>query len=208
VLDELGECLDRCCERVDAARGSAHDQGALEYGHDQVGQVGRAPSRDVPCFELACQRLAPSPEDLIEVAAQLGLGEDLRAAAFISLGIAEMWVLKIEDAERHLQRGMALARQIGRPYLELTGLAHGAHAMLLFRGDLSQAKRSWQAIELAERHGWCEEPLAGMAYAQVGFVLLYQGRLDDWARRQRSHGSQITEGGSWVVTTAEALKAL
>jgi len=39
---------------------------------------------------LACQRLAPSPEDLIEVAAQLGLGEDLRSAAFISLGIAEM----------------------------------------------------------------------------------------------------------------------
>jgi hypothetical protein len=37
VLDELGECLNRCCEGVDPTRGSAHDQGALEYGHDQVG---------------------------------------------------------------------------------------------------------------------------------------------------------------------------
>lgn len=119
-------------------------------------------------------------------APDLGLSEDLRAAAFISLGIAEMWALKFEDAQRHLQQGVALARQIGRPYLELNGLARGTHAMVLFRPDLSQAESSRQAIELAERHGWGEEPLAGMAYAQIGFVLLYQGRLDEleqWLER-------------------------
>jgi LuxR family maltose regulon positive regulatory protein len=112
-------------------------------------------------------------------ATQLGLGEDLRAVAFISLGIAGIWALRFEDAERHLKQGMALARQIGRPYLELHGLAHGAHAMLLFRPDAPQAERSRQAIELAERHGWGEEPLAGVAYAQLGIVSLYQGRLDE-----------------------------
>ena len=101
-------------------------------------------------------------------AAQLGLGEDLRAVALISLGIAEIWTLQFEDAERHLEQGVDLARQIGRPYLELHGLAHGAHAMLLFRPDASQAEWSRQAIELAERHGWGEESLAGMAYAQLG----------------------------------------
>jgi hypothetical protein len=37
VLDELGEFLDRRSEGVDAARGSAHDQAALEYGHNKVG---------------------------------------------------------------------------------------------------------------------------------------------------------------------------
>ncbi len=119
-------------------------------------------------------------------AAHLGLGEDLRAAAFISLGIAEIWALRFEDAERHLKQGVALARQIGRPYLEFTGLAHGTHAMLLFRPDASQAERSRQAIELAERHGWGEEPLAGVAYAQLGIVLLYQGRLEEaepWLER-------------------------
>ena len=119
-------------------------------------------------------------------AAQLGLGEDLRAAAFISLGIAEIWALQFEDAERHLEQGVDLARQIGRPYLELHGLAHGAHAMLLFRPDASQAEWSRQAIELAERHGWGEESLAGMAYAQLGIVTLYQGRLDEaepWLER-------------------------
>ena len=53
-------------------------------------------------------------------AAELGLGEDLRAAALISLGIAEVWALRFDDAERHLEQGVALARRTGRPYLERT----------------------------------------------------------------------------------------
>jgi LuxR family maltose regulon positive regulatory protein len=119
-------------------------------------------------------------------AVQLGLGEDLRAATLISLGIAEIWALQFDDAERHLERGIDLARHIGRPYLELYGLAHGAHWMLLFRPDVSPPEWSSQAIELAERHGWGEEPLAGMAYAQLGIVMLYQGRLaeaEPWLER-------------------------
>jgi LuxR family transcriptional regulator, maltose regulon positive regulatory protein len=143
---------------------------------------------------------------------RLGLGEDLRAATFISLGIAEMWALKFEDAERHLQQGVALARQIGRPYLEITGLTHGAHAMLLFRPDLSQAERSWQAIELAERHGWGEEPLAGMAYAQVGFVLLYQGRLDEaepWLEcAERTLRTEVEPAAGMSLRHARALLEL
>src|SRR5580693_1988429 len=119
-------------------------------------------------------------------AVRLGLGEDLRAATLIGLGIAEIWALQFDDAERHLERGIDLARHIGRPYLELYGLAHGAHWMLLFRPDASQPEWSRQAIELAERHGWGEEPLAGMAYAQLGIVMLYQGRLaeaEPWLER-------------------------
>jgi LuxR family transcriptional regulator, maltose regulon positive regulatory protein len=125
-------------------------------------------------------------------AAELGLGEDLRAAALISLGIAEVWALRFDDAERHLEQGVALARRIGRPYLELHGLAHGAHAMLLFRPGAPQTERSRQAIELAERHGWGEEPLTGMAYAQLGIVLLYQGRLE--------------EAGSWLERAERTLR--
>jgi len=58
--------------------------------------------------------------------------------------------------------------------------------MALFRPDASQAEWSRQALELAERHGWGEEPLAGMVYAQLGIVMLYQGRLDEaepWLER-------------------------
>jgi LuxR family maltose regulon positive regulatory protein len=139
---------------------------------------------DFPAVVREAQRLLALTE--AADAAHLGLGEDLRAAAFISLGIAEIWALRFEAAERHLQQGVTLAHQIGRPYLEFTGLAHRAHGMALFRPDASQAEWSRQALELAERHGWGEEPLAGMVYAQLGIVMLYQGRLDEaepWLKR-------------------------
>ncbi len=58
--------------------------------------------------------------------------------------------------------------------------------MLLLRPDASQAEWTRHAIELAERHGCGEEPLAGMAYAQRGIALLYQGRLyeaEPWLER-------------------------
>jgi LuxR family maltose regulon positive regulatory protein len=119
-------------------------------------------------------------------ATQLGLGEDLRAAALISLGIAEIWTRQFEDAEQHLGQGVTLACRIGRPYLELHGLAHGAHAMQLFQPDVLQVERSRQAIELAERRGWGEEPLTGVAYIQLGIAMLYQGRLEEaepWLER-------------------------
>ncbi len=145
-------------------------------------------------------------------AAQLGLGEDLRAAALISLGIAEIWALRFEDAERHLKQGVDLARQIGRPYLELHGLAHGAHAMLLVRPDASPPERSRQAIELAERHGWGEEPLAGVAYAQLGIVLLYQGRLDEaepWLERaERTLRDEVEPAAGTSLRHARAVLEL
>jgi LuxR family transcriptional regulator, maltose regulon positive regulatory protein len=165
---------------------------------------------DFPVVAEQAQRLLALTE--AADAAQLGLGEDLRAAALISLGIAEMWALKFEDADRHLHQGVALARQIKRPYLELTGLVHGAHAMLLFRPDASQAERSLQAIQLAEQHGWGEEPLAGMAYAQVGFELLYQGRLDDsepWLERaERTLRTEVEPAAGMSLRHARALLEL
>ena len=145
-------------------------------------------------------------------AVPLRLGEDLRAAAFISLGIADLWALRFEDAERHLTQGVALARQIGRPYLELHGLAHGANAMLLFRPDASQAERSRQAIELAERHGWGDEPLAGVAYTQLGIVLLYQGRLEEaepWlARAERTLRTKVEPAAGMSLHHARAVLEL
>ncbi len=59
-------------------------------------------------------------------AAQPGLGADLSALALISLGSTELWATASQDAERYLDRGIALARQGGRPYLEFTGLAYQA----------------------------------------------------------------------------------
>jgi LuxR family maltose regulon positive regulatory protein len=54
------------------------------------------------------------------------LGEELRAVALTSLGIAELWSLRLDHAEPHLKQGIALARRIQLPYLEITGQAYWA----------------------------------------------------------------------------------
>jgi LuxR family transcriptional regulator, maltose regulon positive regulatory protein len=126
------------------------------------------------------QALADAPD-----AAPPALGKELRALALISLGSAEYWAARFEEAELHLERGAALARQIGRPFLELTGL--GYQAATEFNRSLTRsAERSRQAVELAERHGWADEPAAGPAYMMLGAVLAWQGRPEEaepWVQR-------------------------
>jgi LuxR family maltose regulon positive regulatory protein len=122
-------------------------------------------------------------------AAQLGLGEDLRALALISLGTAEVFAARREDADRHLEQGVALARRIGRPYLEFLGLAHGAVGVA-FRSRVPGEQRSRQAIELAQRHGWGEDQAAGVAYAELGVAIGSQGRLEE-AERWLERAGQI-----------------
>ena len=165
---------------------------------------------DFPVVADEAQRLFALTEGAD--AAHLGLSEDLRAAAFISLGIAEVWAFRFADADRHLKQGIALARLIGRPYLEFTGLTHGAHGMLLFRPDAPQAEWSRQAIELAERHGWEEEPLTGVAYAQLGIVMLFAGRLDEaepWLERaERTLRTEVEPAAGMSLHYARAVLEL
>jgi LuxR family transcriptional regulator, maltose regulon positive regulatory protein len=120
-------------------------------------------------------------------AAEPGLGEDLRVMAVISLGIAEVWAGRLEEANEHLEQGVVLARRIGRPYLELTGLAHAAR-IANFRSYTVGAERSRQAIELARRHGWGDDQAAGVAYAMLGWAMVNHGQLDEaetWLERAR-----------------------
>ena len=112
---------------------------------------------------------------------QLSLGEDLRALTLVNLGIAEVWAFRFKDANQHLEQGVALARRIGRPYLELTGLAHGAELAAL-RSYTRGAQRSKQAIELARQHGWSDEPFVAVAYTVLGGAMVSQGRLAEGER--------------------------
>ena len=126
------------------------------------------------------QALAEAPD-----ATQPALSQDLRAMALTSLGITEVWTGRFEEAQRHLERGVALARRIGGPFLEFTGLAHLA-PVEMFRSYARAAERSRQAIELAERHGWASDPAAGTACMVLGTMLTWQGRLDEaepWVQR-------------------------
>jgi LuxR family maltose regulon positive regulatory protein len=125
------------------------------------------------------QAMAGAPD-----AAQPRMGEELRALALISLGTTEFWAAG-EDPERHLEMGIALARRIGRPFLEFTGLAYQTAAGI-YQSFTRAGERGRQAIELARRNGWDDEPAAGLAYVILGAMLAWQVRpaeAEPWVQR-------------------------
>src|SRR6266566_4299076 len=92
----------------------------------------------------------------------IALGSDLRAVALMNLGIVEAWSLGLPDAERHLQEGAVLARNIGRPYLEVACLAQLGFASKI-HSFATTRRRCREAIALADRHGWGAEPVIAPA---------------------------------------------
>jgi LuxR family maltose regulon positive regulatory protein len=145
---------------------------------------------NLPAVAEQAQRLqdaAEAPET-----APPGLGEELRALTLISLGGTEFWVARFQEAERHLEQGVALARRVGRPYLEFTGLVYQAN-LEFFRSAPLAMGHSRQAAELAERHGWACGPAFGLASMNIGSVLAWQARPD--------------EGESWIQQAERVLGA-
>jgi LuxR family maltose regulon positive regulatory protein len=133
---------------------------------------------NLPAVAEAARRLQALAEAPDAASAMKVGGEDLRALALISLGSTEVWAAQVEEARRHLEQGVALARRIGRPYLEFTGLAYQA-AVEVYQSFAPAVERSRQAVELAERHGWTDEPAAGTAYMVLANVLAWQGRPEE-----------------------------
>src|SRR5262249_61537608 len=85
-----------------------------------------------------------------------------------------------------------VARQIGGPFLEFTGLAYQTAAGL-YRSFTRAAERGRQAIELARRHGWDDEPATGLACVILGAMLAWQMRPG--------------EAGLWVQRAERVLRA-
>jgi LuxR family maltose regulon positive regulatory protein len=121
----------------------------------------------------------------------IALDSDLRAVALYNLGTLEAWSLGLEDAERHLREGAILARQIGRPYLEVGCLAQLGFASRI-RSFATTRQRCHEAIALAERHGWGAEPVIAPALVTLAANLVWTGELD--------------EGERWLQRTAQALQ--
>ena len=130
-----------------------------------------------------------------ESSADIALNGDLRALALMNLGVTEAWSLRLADSERHLLEGAALARDIGRPYLEVACLAHLGYTALgqslaLARGHCEEA------IALAAKHGWDAEPVIAPAQATLGGILVWTGEFDhgerwlDRARRATRSGGE------------------
>jgi LuxR family transcriptional regulator, maltose regulon positive regulatory protein len=121
----------------------------------------------------------------------IALGSDLRAVALMNLGTVEAWALGLPDAELHLRQGAALAREIGRPYLEVSCLAQLGFASKVDPFATTQ-QRCREAIALAERHGWGAEPMIAPALMTMAGTSVWLGEFD--------------EGERWLGRTARALQ--
>jgi len=150
--------------------------------------------------------------------AQPHLGEELRALTLISLGSTEVWTGRYRDAYEHLQQGVTLARRVGRPFLEFSGLAELAVAEIAgpaaqsaeTSGQLTRtANRARQAIKLAEQNGWTDEPAYGVACTALGFTLAWQGRADEgepWIEHaERTVTAEAEPGAAAVVSIARGI---
>jgi LuxR family transcriptional regulator, maltose regulon positive regulatory protein len=121
----------------------------------------------------------------------IALDNDLRAVALYNLGIVEAWAQGLPDAERHLQQGAALAREIGRPYLEVACLAQLGFASKI-RPFATARRRCQEAIALADQHGWGAEPIVAPALVTLAANATWTG--------------EFGEGERWLHRTAQALQ--
>jgi len=121
----------------------------------------------------------------------IALGSDLRAVALMSLGTVEA-SLGLADAERHLREGAVLARQIGRPYLEVRCLAQLGSASKI-RPFATVQRRCREAIAFAERHGWGAEWFIAPAMIALASTMVWTGQFD--------------EGERWLQRTAQVVQA-
>jgi LuxR family transcriptional regulator, maltose regulon positive regulatory protein len=122
----------------------------------------------------------------------IALDGDLRALALLNLGTAEAWSLGLGDAEGHLRAGAALARKIGRPYLEVSCLAQLGFAAKIHPIGTTQA-RCREAIALAERYGWGSESVIAPALLTLAAAVIWTGDLD--------------QGERWLQRAGQALQA-
>ena len=122
----------------------------------------------------------------------IALVSDLRAVALMNLGIVEAWSLALPDAERHLAEGAILARESGRPYLEVSCLAQLGFASKIHSFAVTQ-ERCREAIAAADRHGWGAEPVIAPALVTLAASMIYTGDFD--------------EGERWLQRAERALEA-
>jgi LuxR family transcriptional regulator, maltose regulon positive regulatory protein len=128
----------------------------------------------------------------------IALDSELRAVALMNLGIIEAWSQGLPDAERHLQEGADLARQVGRPYLEVACLAQLGFASRI-RSFAITRQRCREAVALAERHGWGAEPVIAPALVTLAGNLAWTGEFDEGERwLQRTERALRTDAGPGI----------
>jgi LuxR family maltose regulon positive regulatory protein len=116
-----------------------------------------------------------------EIWLDITMHNDLRAWALMNLGIVEAWSGRSADGARHLEQARELARSIGRPYLEIGCFAHWSSTVT--RGSFLRAQAACrEAIEMAEEHGWGDDPVVAPALVTLAACLAQTGRFEEAGR--------------------------
>jgi LuxR family maltose regulon positive regulatory protein len=116
---------------------------------------------------------------------QVAMDGELRGVALLNLGIVETWSGRLADAERHLSEGAALAKMIGRPYLEVACRAHQGFPSKLVSVATAR-ERGRQAVALAEQYGLEDRPILVPALGAIGGMAIWMGEFEEgerWLRR-------------------------
>jgi LuxR family maltose regulon positive regulatory protein len=115
----------------------------------------------------------------------IAMDSELRAVALMNLGIVETWSGRFEDAERHVTEGATLAREIGRPYIEVACRAYQAFPSP--NVSLTDAReRCRRALALAERYDLSDRPVLAPAFGAMAGITLWMGEFEEgerWLRR-------------------------
>jgi LuxR family maltose regulon positive regulatory protein len=114
----------------------------------------------------------------------VALSSELRALTLMNLGAVEGWT-GLHEAEGHLLEGAGLARQIGRPFVEVSCLAFLGYASTT-RSFITIRQRCHEAIALAERYGWGAESFISPALVTLAYTMIWMGEFDEgeiWLHR-------------------------
>jgi LuxR family maltose regulon positive regulatory protein len=179
--DALIETARRTVDDIPAARRTRTEAALATV------QLFRA--RQVGGVEDVVDEADTAVEDYLETAEQGGA--DLAGLALLNLGIAKAWTFRFDGAQRDLERGLALSRTIGRPYVEIGCLTALGNTATILERPVEGQQRLRDAIAIAERIGWTSHPLVGAAYMGLAAVMVDQG--------------VVVEGEQWLAKAAPIL---
>jgi LuxR family maltose regulon positive regulatory protein len=112
-----------------------------------------------------------------------GLRVEYRCVALQNIGVAELWSSRVDDARRHLEEALVLARQAPRPWLQIAPLGHLGIAVAWSGQPFTVGLRlSEEAVRIADTHGWPEDPVILTALATGAMALLWLGRFEEAER--------------------------
>jgi len=92
---------------------------------------------------------------------------------------SEQMLLALEDAERHLSDGAALAEAIGRPYTEVACRAYQAFPSVSVE---PARERGRYALALADRYGFGDRPVPAPALGAVASIEVWTGEFEEGER--------------------------